>query len=113
MAEVDIHESWVHITRDRGYHGYHFHPNCSWCAIFYVDVGSVGKKNGYNNFHRAPRQTYLDSFNQTEAVLSHTFTPKNGKMIIFPPHMAHEALPYYGDEDRLVIAMNIRENRRK
>src|SRR5579884_3600697 len=30
---VEIHESWIHITRDGGQHEIHNHPNCSWCGI--------------------------------------------------------------------------------
>ena len=36
---IEMAESWVHITRDGGYHDQHLHPNCSWCGIYYIDPG--------------------------------------------------------------------------
>ena len=51
--EVDIVESWYHLTPEGGFHDAHSHPNCSWCGIYYVDAGesSLTAQNGMNRFY--------------------------------------------------------------
>ena len=38
---------------------------------------------------------------------SFRFTPKEGRMILFPSHMEHQVLPSESDEDRISIAFNL------
>src|SRR3954468_9386431 len=49
---VELFESWVHITRDRGYHDVHYHPNCSCWGIYAAQVGksTLHPPNGGNRF---------------------------------------------------------------
>ena len=100
-------DSWYHITKDRGYHDYHLHGETSWCGIFYVDIGDadVYNSNGVNRFYSpftVPPLKGLEYISMT----THDMVPKNGKLIIFPGFLAHSALPYYGDKDRIVISFN-------
>lgn len=110
-AAAEITESWYHITKNGGYHDAHSHPNCSWCGIYYVDIGeaSLSSRSGVNRFYdpRINADHYLDAGAQ---YLNGTgiwdIEPADGQIIIFPSYLKHSALPYFGSQDRLIIAFN-------
>jgi uncharacterized protein (TIGR02466 family) len=112
-AESNIIESWYHVTKNGGYHDAHSHPNCSWCGIYYVDIGeaSFEQRNGLNRFYdpRVNADHYLDAGSQ---YLNGTgvwdIEPVEGQVVIFPSYLKHSALPYFGKRDRIVIAFNAR-----
>lgn len=102
-----ITESWCHITEAGGYHDIHNHGGCSWCGIFYLNPASSNKevRNGINRFYtnlgleyHDEGNRYLDSYFDSD--------PVAGKLVIFPAHVQHSALPYQGSEPRVVIAFN-------
>jgi uncharacterized protein (TIGR02466 family) len=111
QADAQITESWYHITQNGGFHDAHSHPNCSWCGIYYLDVGATNfaQRNGINRFYdpRINADHYLDAGSQ---YLNGTgvwdLEPVDGQIVIFPSYLKHSALPYFGQPDRLVIAFN-------
>lgn len=110
-TRVTVTESWCHITRNGGYHDTHSHPNCSWCGIYYLDIGesNFSTRNGVNRFYdpRINAEHYLDagsSYLNAEGVWD--IDPVDGHIIIFPSYLKHAALPYFGEKDRIVIAFN-------
>ncbi len=106
---LEFHESWFHITREGGFHDFHNHPNCSWCAIYYLDIGDSAGTDGGNAFFD-PRPAahnyndygtaYLDGKTRFDT------TPKEDNLVIFPSYLYHSAPPYHGAKDRIIIAMN-------
>jgi len=112
-AETLIIESWYHVTKNGGFHDAHSHPNCSWCGIYYLDIGNANfeSRNGLNRFYdpRVNADHYLDAGSQ---YLNSTgiwdIEPVEGQVVIFPSYLKHSALPYFGDKDRIVIAFNAR-----
>ena len=111
--DVDLRESWIHISNDKGsWHGNHNHPMPSWGVIYYVKVDETGRENGGMNGFRQPYNTmYTDDGN----FFQHDFSvfniqPINGTLVFFPANLMHNATPYYGDEQRIVIAANINVN---
>ena len=109
-VEVDIKESWVHISNDKGsWHGNHDHPMTSWGAIYYVQVEETGGENGGQNTFRQPFDNmYSDdgNFFQHDYCLF-TLKPTNGMLVLFPANLMHNAKPYYGSGKRIVIAANL------
>lgn len=111
IGTAEITESWYHITQNGGYHDAHSHPNCSWCGIYYVDAGEceIVTRNGSNRFYdpRFCADQYLDA---GTAYINNNgfwdFQPTEGQIVIFPSYLKHSALPYFGQEDRVVIAFN-------
>lgn len=116
---MDIHESWYHITNNNGYHGVHSHGECSLAGIFYVqsqecgfiDYGdNVQGMNGINVFHHPnPATSVFGDYVSTEIYgdPSHfRADPREGNLILFPSYILHEATPYNGNEDRIVISFN-------
>ena len=104
---VDIHESWAHVTINGGYHQYHYHSNCSWSGIYYVKCGD--SENNRNLWYRPPTSTFIDDFNRYESGLNYSIRPKDGLVVFFPSHMPHEAEPYDGEGERVVIGFNLRQ----
>lgn len=106
-----ITESWCHITKNGGYHDAHTHPNCSWCGIYYLDIGNsdLFNRNGINRFYdpRVNAEHYMDAgsnYLHEEGIMD--IDPQDGQIVIFPSYLRHSALPYFGELDRLVIAFN-------
>jgi len=104
----DLFEAWVHVTRDGGYHDPHYHPNCSWCGIYYLEIGDCTAEppNGVNRFFPPVKTLYEDfgssAFNQNAIALP----PEEGKLVLFPSYIEHSATPYRGKRDRIVVSFN-------
>jgi len=106
-------ESWFHITNASGYHDAHNHHNCSWCGIYYLQVGSSGPDesggapNGGSRFYSplAKGGSYRDIGNRY--LIEEIDAPiRDGMLLLFPSYLQHSGLPYRGDQDRVVIAFN-------
>ena len=106
---IDIHESWCHITRDGGYHDMHTHPGSSWSAIYYLDTGDMdaASKNGLNRFFCPYNNMYIDAGTAwTSRNTSIDITAQEGMLIVFPSFVQHNALSYRGEKERYVISVN-------
>jgi uncharacterized protein (TIGR02466 family) len=115
-ATITLHESWVHITTNGGHHDVHIHGNCSWCGIYYVDIGDCVNRptNGMTEFYSPFRSTY-DDFGVRLALPGDVVrvAPLEGKLVLFPSYVPHAAGRYTGKQDRIVIAFNARVNNGK
>jgi len=106
-------DSWYHITNQSGFHDAHYHHGCSWCGIYYLQLGSSGKRSGQAAPNGGSRfysplglgGNYRDFGNK---YLAATVDPslENGMLILFPSFLMHSGLPYQGAEDRVVLAFN-------
>lgn len=107
---IDLHESWVRITKDGGFHEPHTHQNCSWCGIYFVDVGdsSIDPPNGANQFFPPFVHTYQDLGTKIWPLETVTVRPREGTLVLFPSYIRHSAAPYRGLNDRVIIAFNAR-----
>ncbi len=114
--DVDIVDSWFHITNDGGFHDAHVHGGCSWCGIYYLQVGDSGRRiaggapNGGNRFY-SPLKVgggYKDYGNKYLDVTSVDPPLRDGMLLLFPSYLMHSALPYRGEKDRIVISFNSR-----
>jgi uncharacterized protein (TIGR02466 family) len=115
QAEVEVVESWYHITQNGGYHDTHSHPNCSWCGIYHLQEGesSIEGRNGVNRFYdpRHGADHYQDAgtaYLSADGMMD--FSPLAGQIIIFPSYLKHAAMPYFGESDRVVLAFNCQVN---
>ena len=108
-VDVQMEESWVHMSNDKGsWHGMHDHPMTSWAGIYYLKVEDVKGNGGHNLIRQPYKNMYKDfgSFFQQDFVVKEMI-PENGKMVFFPANLLHNATPYYGEQMRIVIASNI------
>ena len=116
QVRVEVPEAWYHVSNDGGFHDAHYHPDCSWCGIYYLQAGNAtgtgsrGAGNGVSRFYR-PVGTggMLNDFGNS--YLSNNridITPVDGMLLLFPSFLLHSGLPYAGERDRVLIAFNSR-----
>jgi uncharacterized protein (TIGR02466 family) len=107
---VDLHESWIHITHEGGYHEVHNHPNCTWCGIYYLEPAecTVDPLNGVNRFFSPIDIMFDDPGTRAYPQKPITVTPEEGKLFMFPSYVKHLAVPYRGKKDRVLISFNSR-----
>jgi uncharacterized protein (TIGR02466 family) len=116
MAQIRIFaESWFHITRRNGFFGTHNHPNASWSGVYCVDPGTANPEQPESGDLVFVHPTmganmYLDSGNAflktPFAFNNQAFKQKAGQLILFPSHLVHHVMPYFGDGERITIAFN-------
>jgi uncharacterized protein (TIGR02466 family) len=111
---VEISDGWYHITNQGGYHDAHVHGGCSWCGIYYLQIGESGQRqeggapNGGSRFYSPLWRggTHQDYGNRYMSQ-SYVDPPiQDGMLLLFPSYLLHSGLPYSGTKDRVVIAFN-------
>ncbi len=100
--KVVVVESWAHVTRPGGYHLPHYHSNCSWSGIFYVESDNYETGNNWYLPYFIERKPGLDFADDR---FSSKFVP--GRLILFPSMLMHDAEPYHGKDIRIVIGFNL------
>ncbi|MEO8269541.1 MAG: putative 2OG-Fe(II) oxygenase, partial [Aureliella sp.] len=112
---IEFVDSWYHITNQGGFHDAHVHHGCSWCGIYYLQLGSSGERgqhaapNGGSRFY-CPFNLgggYRD-FGNKYLSTSIDAPIQDGQLLLFPSYLMHSGLPYTGELDRVVIAFNAR-----
>ena len=99
--------SWYHITKTNGLHEPHYHANCSWCGIYYVQAGD-DDDSGDTVFRSPIQSSYIDSGSKYLDIMSNLrIKPRDGMLVLFPSFLTHYQALYKGSEDRIVIVFNI------
>ena len=104
--KVTYKESWFHITTTNGMHESHWHPNCSWCGIYYLQSGDegVGGDTVFENPYKSVNIDQGSRYLHDDSVFR--VTPKDGTLVLFPSHISHYQAIYKGVQDRIVVAFN-------
>jgi Rps23 Pro-64 3,4-dihydroxylase Tpa1-like proline 4-hydroxylase len=72
-------------------------------AVYYLDCVDNDKDGGKLIFHDPAFNQVIKTRPKSKMSIE---TEKN-TIIIVPAHVWHEVTPYYGEEDRLAVVMNI------
>lgn len=104
-------ESWYHITKNGGFHGPHLHSNISWGWIYYFNNIDIKKDGGSNKFYNplAQQAAYIDVgllYMTSYHWSMFEVAPKAGKLIVYPGWLLHDAQPYFGNKDRIILSGN-------
>ena len=106
---VQFNESWFIRYNKEGFIFPHAHSNCSWCCLYYVQIGKDASiKNGSTYFMR-PFSGSMDKNDFGSQYLeeeNRLFIPKEGKLLIWPSYLLHGSHPYSGAQDRTIISIN-------
>ena len=106
---VRFNESWFIRYNKEGFIFPHAHSNCSWCCLYYVQIGKDASiKNGSTYFMR-PFSGSMDKNDFGSQYLeeeNRLFIPKEGKLLIWPSYLLHGSHPYSGAQDRTIISIN-------
>ena len=117
--QLEINGIWFQISNEGAHHDIHTHGNCSWSAVYIVDVdpqderlnhSGYGELNGVTRFYSPLFErlggAYMDYGNSYLQNATVDFEPIPGRLIVFPSWLPHQAMPYRGSRDRVIISFN-------
>ncbi len=116
---VAIEGMWFQFSRDGAFHDLHTHGNCSWSGVYCVQVDDeaqrcahpvYGAANGVTRFQgpyaSALAGAHVDLGNAYLLPPHIDVAPRPGRLMLFPSWLPHQALPYAGDRERLIVSFN-------
>jgi hypothetical protein len=116
---VGILGMWFQYSQDGAFHDVHTHGNCSWSGVYIVQIDEpdqrvthpvYGQANGVTRLYGPPFATlggaFVDVGNAYLQPPHHDIDPVPGQLLLFPSWLAHMALPYGGEKDRIIVSFN-------
>ena len=107
--EVD---AWININKKGDYNEKHNHPNSHLAGVLYLkcpqDCGNIvfDSPMGFECYQEL--KSYTEGFKELNNVFqSYAFCPLEGRIFVFPAHLAHQVEPNQSNEDRISISFNI------
>jgi len=112
---LNIVNMWSIVNKKYDYNELHSHSNSLWSGVYYVKAPeNCGKINLYDprpQAHCVQHQTKtkeLSSLNFTKI----SFTPSDGKCLIFPGWLQHNVEPNMSNDDRIIISFNVEQSKK-
>jgi hypothetical protein len=117
--QVGFQGMWFQVSRDGAFHDIHTHGNCSWSGVYIVQIDDEARRTQHPVYRAANGVTRL--YGPHFATLGGAFVdlgnaylqpphvdvaPRVGRMLLFPAWLAHKAMPYAGELDRVIISFN-------
>jgi uncharacterized protein (TIGR02466 family) len=117
--QVALNGLWFQTSRSGAFHDVHTHGNCSWSGVYCVQVDDDAQRiahpvyaaaNGATRFYGPPfthlAGAHVDLGNAYLQPPHVDVAPLPGQLLLFPSWLAHQALPYEGDSERLIVSFN-------
>ncbi len=116
---VNFQGMWFQCSRDGAFHDVHTHGNCSWSSAYIVQIDEperrvshpvYGAANGVTRLY-SPHTTalggaFVDIGNAYLLPPHQDIEPVPGQLLLFPSWLAHQAMPYQGEKERIIISFN-------
>jgi uncharacterized protein (TIGR02466 family) len=116
---VAIEGMWFQCSNQGAFHEVHTHGNCSWSGVYMVQVDGeaarvshpvYGASNGCTRFYgphfAAMAGAHADLGNAYLQPPHIEVAPVPGQLVLFPSWLAHQAMPYQGDAERIIVSFN-------
>ena len=116
---VGIEGMWFQCSRGGAFHDVHTHGNCSWSGVYIVQIDEpeqrvthpvYGAANGVTRLYGPPLTTlggaFIDVGNAYLLPPHHDVPPVPGQLLLFPSWLLHQAMPYDGERERIIISFN-------
>ncbi len=117
--KVGIEGMWFQFSHRGAFHDVHTHGNCSWSSAYIVQIDEseqrvshpvYGAANGVTRLY-GPNfanlgGAFVDVGNAYLQPPSRDIEPIPGQLLLFPSWLAHQAMPYDGEKERLIISFN-------
>ena len=116
---VGIEGMWFQCSRGGAFHDVHTHGNCSWSGVYIVQIDESAKRvthpvygaaNGVTRLYGPPFNVlggaFMDAGNAYLLPPSHDIEPAAGQLLLFPSWLAHQAMPYDGEQERIIVSFN-------
>ena len=117
--KVGIEGMWFQCSRRGSFHDVHTHGNCSWSSAYIVQIDETEKRvshpvygagNGVTRLYGPPFTAlggaFVDLGNAYLQPPHVDIEPLPGQLVLFPSWLAHQAMPYDGDKERIIISFN-------
>lgn len=117
--QLSIDGMWFQVSNRCAFHDVHTHGNCSWSAVYCVQVDpeprrvqhpTYGAANGVTRFFGPHFErlggAHVDLGNAYLQPPHVDVAPVPGQLVLFPAWLAHQALPYDGELDRVIVSFN-------
>jgi len=117
--QLSIDGMWFQVSNRGAFHDVHAHGNCSWSAVYCVQVDpepqrvqhpTYGAANGVTRFFGPHFErlggAHVDLGNAYLQPPHVDVAPVPGQLVLFPAWLAHQALPYDGELDRVIVSFN-------
>jgi uncharacterized protein (TIGR02466 family) len=117
--QVAVEGMWFQVTNRGAFHDVHTHGNASWSGVYCVQVDEperrcahpvYGAANGVTRFYGPPFAhlggAHVDVGNAYLQPPHVEVEPVPGQLVLFPSWLAHQALPYDGECERVVVSFN-------
>jgi uncharacterized protein (TIGR02466 family) len=117
--QVAVEGMWFQVTNRGAFHDVHTHGNASWSGVYCVQVDEperrcahpvYGAANGVTRFYGPPFAhlggAHVDVGNAYLQPPHVEVEPVPGQLVLFPSWLAHQALPYDGESERIVVSFN-------
>ena len=117
--QIALRGLWFQVSNRGRHHDVHTHGNCSWSGVYCLQVDDaphreahpvLGTTNGVTRFY-GPHFNHLGGAHMDfgNAYLQHAhvdMAPRAGQLVVFPAWLAHQAMPYDGAKDRIILSFN-------
>lgn len=117
--QIAIRGLWCQMSNQGRHHDLHTHGNCSWSGVYCLQVDEddgreahpvLGALNGVTRFY-GPHFSQLGGafmdFGNAYMQQAHVdMKPRPGQLLVFPAWLAHQAMPYEGTLDRIIVSFN-------
>jgi uncharacterized protein (TIGR02466 family) len=110
---------WFQIQNGAAFHDVHTHGNCSWSGVYYLQIdppeqraqhAQWGAQNGVTRFYSPMFPllggAHVDMGNAFMQNATLDISPREGELILFPSFLAHKAMPYQGERERIILSFN-------
>ncbi len=117
--QIALQGIWFQVSNSSAHHDIHTHGNCSWSGVYCLQVDDEqprqahavhGVRNGVTRFY-GPHFNHLAGaamdFGNAYLQAAHVdVQPVPGQLVVFPSWLAHQAMPYDGAKDRVIVSFN-------
>jgi uncharacterized protein (TIGR02466 family) len=110
---------WFQIQNGAAFHDVHTHGNCSWSGVYYLQIdppdtrakhAQWGAHNGVTRFYSPMFPllggAHMDMGNAFMQNATLDVNPQEGELVLFPAFLAHKAMPYEGERERIILSFN-------
>jgi|TARA_B100000131_G_scaffold162261_1_gene156935 uncharacterized protein (TIGR02466 family) len=108
-------EGWKNINEPGNFNTKHYHPRSTLSGVLWIKTPDNSGDILFESPHEFNRFNELDCYtdefkNETNFYNTYRFSPKEGKMLIFPSDLQHQVNPNKSKEDRISYSFNIKLN---
>lgn len=117
--QLELTGVWFQIQNGAAFHDIHTHGNCSWSGVYYVQLDAPEKRRQHPEFGEINGATrfyspmfpllggaHIDMGNSFLQKATLDVTPQDGELVVFPAFLPHKAMPYAGEQDRIIVSFN-------